>query len=66
MNITNQHGREFECGKVLEMMDEELREEVEKKFPTAHLQKFYAIYCLLHSFKFNKEFEFDTENPKEK
>lgn len=63
MKIANSWGKEWDFQAVVNLMDDELREELHSEIAPCSDQKFYIEYCKRHEEKFGERFVFEEENP---
>ena len=61
--VVNSFGVEIDFGAAVELMDDDIREELNRKYAPCADQSFFNLYCSEHIEKFGERFELDKENP---
>lgn len=61
--IENAYGQKFDWDTVVNLMDDEIREQVHDEIAPCTPQEFYNRYCALHLEKYGDCFGFEYSNP---
>lgn len=61
--VNNEYGTEINYDAVVDLMDDEIREELHSKFAPCTEQKFFDEYCKAHAEKYGEEWELAKRNP---
>ena len=61
--VINQYGKPLDFAAAVNIMDDDLREEIDAELAPCTAQEFFDAYAKAHSEKFGEEFEPNKENP---
>lgn len=61
--VTNQYGIEIDFDVAVNLMDDEIRENLNELIAPCTNEEFFDYYCTEHEFKYGCEWVLDTENP---
>lgn len=61
--IENSYGQNFDWDTVVNLMDDDIREQVHAEIAPCTPQEFYNRYCVLHFEKYGDYFGFEYSNP---
>ena len=63
MKVMNNYGTEIEWNTAVNLMDDDLREELNANLAPCTEQEFFEAYAKAHEAKFSEEWELSKENP---
>ena len=61
--VTNQYGIEIDFDVALNLMDDEIRENLNELIDPCTDEEFFEAYCTEHEIKYGCEWVLNTENP---
>ena len=63
MKVINMNGTEINYEAAVELMDDEIREELNSELSPCTEQEFFTAYAKAHAEKYGEEWELSKENP---